>query len=158
MIVLHLSEAAQPLFSPAELDQLTQAAGDLLPNQHTWEIDIDCISDDEIRQINLEYRHKDVPTDVLTFPTVLVDDYLDAPAMAVVLGSIVIAPLYAQAAGTPLIELVAHGLLHLQGLDHEQDRAGWNNAEQTLIQKAESQGLFLVGLQNAQPFSDTKDL
>lgn len=76
-------------------------------------------SDAEVRALNARFRGKDKPTNVLSFP---------APEMAAPhLGDIALAygvcAAEAQAQGTPLdhhlTHLVAHGVLHLLGWDHE---------------------------------------
>ncbi len=72
----------------------------------------------EGQRMNREFRHKDYPTNVLTFVYGLMDDTLE--------GDLVLcAPVVkreAQAQKKPLAHhyahLVVHGLLHLQGYDH----------------------------------------
>ena len=66
-----------------------------------------------IRELNLEHRGRDEPTDVLSFP---VDE--DGPAMGPrELGDVVICPDHTE----DLSEAVVHGVLHLCGYDHESD-------------------------------------
>jgi probable rRNA maturation factor len=66
-----------------------------------------------IRQLNLEHRGRDEPTDVLSFP---VDE--DGPALGPrELGDVVICPDHTE----DLSEAVVHGVLHLCGYDHESD-------------------------------------
>ncbi len=66
-----------------------------------------------IRELNLEHRGRDEPTDVLSFP---VDD--DGPALGPrELGDVVICPDHTE----DLSEAVVHGVLHLCGYDHESD-------------------------------------
>ena len=66
-----------------------------------------------IRDLNLEHRGRDEPTDVLSFP---VDE--DGPALGPrELGDVVICPDYTE----DLSEAVVHGVLHLCGYDHESD-------------------------------------
>ena len=66
-----------------------------------------------IAELNLEWRGKAGPTDVLSFP---VDE--DGPVLgARELGDVVICPDYT----TDLVEAVVHGVLHLTGMDHETD-------------------------------------
>jgi probable rRNA maturation factor len=75
----------------------------------------------ESRRLNAEYRHKDHPTNVLSFP------YEPMPGMAFHhIGDLVIcAPVVAEEAaqqGKPATahwaHMVVHGMLHLQGFDH----------------------------------------
>ena len=66
-----------------------------------------------IRELNLEHRGRDEPTDVLSFP---VDE--DGPALGPrELGDVVICPDHTE----DLSEAVVHGVLHLCGYDHEAD-------------------------------------
>ena len=66
-----------------------------------------------IRELNLEHRGRDEPTDVLSFP---VDE--DGPALGPrELGDVVICPEHTE----DLREAVVHGVLHLCGYDHESD-------------------------------------
>ncbi len=79
------------------------------------------VAEAEARRLNREFRGSDYATNVLTF---VYDD-----AAAGLAGDIVIcAPVVARearAAGKPVdahhAHLVVHGLLHLQGLDHERE-------------------------------------
>lgn len=82
-------------------------------------------SDAEVALLNGRFRGKPVPTNVLSFPASPAPHSVDRRAF---LGDIVLArdTVFAEAAaaGIPprhhLIHLVAHGLLHLLGFDHEQ--------------------------------------
>ncbi len=82
------------------------------------EIGITLTSDDEIRKLNREYRGKDKPTDVLSFP---IDERIDGVWIG---GDIVISIDRAkeQAKGDlkdEIKRLVVHGFVHLMGYDHE---------------------------------------
>ncbi len=66
-----------------------------------------------IAELNLEFRGKDGPTDVLSFPIDETGDALGARE----LGDIVICPEHTE----DLEEAVVHGTLHLVGMDHETD-------------------------------------
>ena len=77
--------------------------------------------DAAVRELNAEWRGKDQPTNVLSFPA--------APSAAPHLGDIALAyetcAREAAEQGKPLADhlthLVAHGVLHLLGWDHEAD-------------------------------------
>ena len=74
------------------------------------------VPDARIRQLNFQYRGKNTPTDVLSFPA-------EEPGY---LGDVVIAPAVAarndpEAPERELRLLVVHGVLHLLGYDHEED-------------------------------------
>nr|WP_275099954.1 rRNA maturation RNase YbeY [Sedimenticola hydrogenitrophicus] len=88
------------------------------------ELVVRIVDREESRQLNREYRGKDSPTNVLSFP-------FEAPAVVAndLLGDLVIcAPLVAEEAaeqGKPLeahwAHLLVHGVLHLLGFDHIND-------------------------------------
>ncbi|MFN4340924.1 MAG: rRNA maturation RNase YbeY [Azonexus sp.] len=86
------------------------------------EITIRLVDAEEGRALNNEYRGKDYATNVLSFP------YDTEP---VVLGDLVICPSVvareAAEQNKPLAahyaHLTVHGMLHLQGWDHEEDEA-----------------------------------
>jgi probable rRNA maturation factor len=76
-----------------------------------------------IRRLNREFRRKDQPTDVLSFPAVrLGENPRIAGDLAI---SVETAARQAREAGHPLATelqiLVLHGVLHLAGYDHETD-------------------------------------
>ena len=87
---------------------------------------------DEIHELNLEYRQKDSPTDVLSFPLFDEDGNLDEEE----LGDIVIslerakaqAEEYNHSLKREVAFLTAHSMLHLLGYDHE-------NGEQEMYTK-----------------------
>jgi probable rRNA maturation factor len=74
---------------------------------------IELVGEERIRELNREYRGKDAPTDVLSFPI----DEGQPVAGPRELGDVVICPEHAQ----DLVEAVVHGVLHLCGYDHETD-------------------------------------
>jgi probable rRNA maturation factor len=88
----------------------------------------------EVQSLNRQYRGKDKPTNVLSFPLVapdMIDSLANTDDGEVLLGDIVLAAetCAAEAAlkGWPLAahaqHLIVHGLLHLLGFDHEQGDA-----------------------------------
>jgi len=97
------------------------------------DIELIITTNDEIRQINKEYRNIDKPTDVLSFP------YEDMPMTP--LGSIVISQDFVlqkaqelgHAQADELTLLFIHGLLHLLGYDHEIDEGQMRQEEERLI-------------------------
>lgn len=104
------------------------------------ELSVALVDDAAIHELNRTYRHKDKPTDVLSFPlherpagwkpkgargTEIGAGFpFDGPIGDVIL-SIDTARRQAEAAGRPLLDeltmLLAHGLLHLLGYDHRTD-------------------------------------
>lgn len=91
------------------------------------ELSVLLTGDDEIHELNRDYRQKDRPTDVLAFA--MAEGQATPEHGAEILGDVVISLQTAarQAAARrrePLVEvthLLAHGLLHLVGYDHQND-------------------------------------
>ena len=82
------------------------------------------MTDSEIQELNRQYRKKDKPTDVLSFPLA---DELQPSLLGDVVISIETAARQAQRRHHSLREelqiLLIHGILHLLGYDHEVSRS-----------------------------------
>ena len=89
----------------------------------------DCLitGDAELRRLNREFRGRDYPTDVLSFPATLPGSLGD---LAISLGRARSqARAFAHSAEDELRILMLHGLLHLLGYDHETDSGRMARAE-----------------------------
>ena len=74
---------------------------------------VEIVTEERIHDLNREFRDRDKPTDVLSFP---VDE--DGPSAGPrELGDVVVCPEHC----TDVTEAVVHGVLHLCGFDHETD-------------------------------------
>lgn len=82
--------------------------------------------DAELRTMNREFRGKDYPTDVLSFPGE--GDYLGDIAISLARARAQ-AKEFGHSAEDELRILMLHGLLHLRGLDHENDSGRMARAE-----------------------------
>ncbi|MGX7091584.1 rRNA maturation RNase YbeY [Hutsoniella sourekii] len=115
---------------------LIQLTADHLGLNHQDEVDVSIVSNDEIQQLNREYRQIDRPTDVLSFALEEVSDEFDLnlshlldEEMEVIrhLGDIIIsypraqeqADDYNHSLKRELGFLAVHGFLHLNGYDHQ---------------------------------------
>ena len=74
---------------------------------------IELVGENRIRELNRDFRGKDEPTDVLSFPV----DERGPAAGPRELGDVVICPEHT----ADLVEATVHGVLHLCGYDHETD-------------------------------------
>jgi len=88
--------------------------------------------DEEIHRMNRRFRHVDRPTDVLSFPAG--EEGTEDGELGEVVISVETAARQAGELGESLmermVELLAHGILHLSGLDHEgRERASWDREE-----------------------------
>lgn len=79
------------------------------------------VDEEESRRLNREYRHKDAPTNVLSFPA-----GIDLPDVLVWGDIVVCAPVVAREAAAQgktydhhFAHMVVHGVLHLLGYDHQ---------------------------------------
>ncbi len=113
--------------------------------------------DAEVHALNREWRDKDKPTNVLSFPMLEREEVLDLPAEGppALLGDIALAlqtcAQEAQAKGLPLehhaAHLIVHGLLHLAGHDHE-----ISPEDARAMEIVEIKALSLLGI--ADPYGD----
>lgn len=113
--------------------------------------------DATVHDLNREWRGKDKPTNVLSFPMLEREDLLDlAPdGPPELLGDIALAletcAREAGEKGVPLhhhaTHLIVHGLLHLAGLDHE-----ISPADADAMEALEIKALALLGI--ADPYGD----
>ena len=101
-------------------------------------VSIALVSDTRIRALNLRYRRKDAPTDVLSFPT-NPESRIPNPFLGDIVIALGVARRQAREAGhTELAELkvlALHGLLHLLGYDHERDHGRMRRLEGRLRRK-----------------------
>ena len=103
------------------------------------EVSLSLCDDAEIQAINAEWRAKDEPTDVLSFPQFEMPLPPWAPTLGDVLISLETANRQAREAGhslsDELVVLLVHGMLHLLGFDHIEDdeRAEMAAAEEALF-------------------------
>jgi probable rRNA maturation factor len=125
--------------------------GAIAERAFTAEISIRLTDDEEVRLLNRDYRHKDKPTNVLSFPMVerdLLDTLSNSDDGEVLLGDIVLAagvckreaadksvPTEAHAT-----HLIVHGVLHLLGYDHE------GEAEAEAMEAIERMALAQLGI------------
>jgi probable rRNA maturation factor len=124
-----------PQFEPlVDSELLRRAVVTTLENQgmkpdEQAEVVLVVTDDDGIQQLNREFRKIDAPTDVLSFPGTLDADFVTPEGYSGYLGDVVVsfatAAAQAQAAGHPVTRemqlLTIHGVLHLMGLDDEDE-------------------------------------
>jgi probable rRNA maturation factor len=121
------------------------------------EVSVRLTSDEEVHALNRDYRQKDKPTNVLSFPMIQ-PDLLASVAQnsddgEVLLGDIVLAHgvCAAEAAERGVTveahaqHLIVHGMLHLLGHDH------MNDAEAEAMEAIERDALSALGLHDPYP-------
>ncbi|GAA4013934.1 rRNA maturation RNase YbeY [Sphingomonas swuensis] len=116
------------------------------------EISVVLTDDEQVRALNAEWRGKDKPTNVLSFPQAEPDEFESArqPGPELMLGDIVLAyetcAREAEEKALPLrahtAHLMVHGTLHLLGYDHLDD----STAED--MEARETRALARLGIAN----------
>ena len=120
------------------------------------EVSIRLTSDAEVHALNRDYRGKDKPTNVLSFPMFAPEEIADlahSDLPELLLGDIVLAyeTCAAEAAekGVPLeahaSHLIVHGMLHILGYDHKEESA----AEE--MEALERRAMAAIGLHDPYP-------
>jgi probable rRNA maturation factor len=142
-VSVSLGVPAEGLPSEAQFRDWVEAA--VGRQRRSAEVSLRIVDAVEGQALNLQYRHRDYPTNVLSFPADL------PPGLGIpLLGDVVLcAPVIAreaQAQGKPVLEhwahLVVHGTLHLLGHDHE------TPAEAREMESLEVQVLDSMGIQD----------
>ncbi|MHB1371254.1 MAG: rRNA maturation RNase YbeY [Pseudomonadaceae bacterium] len=89
------------------------------------ELTIRMVDEEEGRELNRTWRHKDYPTNVLSFPADVPDEFLDIPLLGDLVICVPVVEREAVEQGKPpaahWAHLVIHGCLHLLGYDHIED-------------------------------------
>ncbi len=106
------------------------------------EISVSFVTDEEIKQLNKDYRNTDSITDVLSFPT---DEKFVIPEHNEILGDIVIsinraieqANDFNHSINRELTYLIVHSMFHLLGYDHieEEDKLIMRTKEKETIKR-----------------------
>ena len=108
-------------FPSCKLEKIAAAILELV-HRADAELSLVLIGNREMQKLNAGYRHKDYPTDVLSFPV-----EGEVPAEISLLGEVIIsvekAAEQARERGRTvekeMVTLLIHGIVHLMGYDHE---------------------------------------
>lgn len=118
--------------------------------QGSGEVSVTLVDNQYIQSLNKQYRDKDIPTDVLSFPMSKDGKYeINHDTGAQILGDIVISmekvieqgQVYGHSLQREVAYLTAHGMLHLLGYDHEN-----NGLEKVRMREKEEKVMELLGL------------
>ena len=114
------------------------------------EVSVTFVDNEQIRELNAEYRNKDSATDVLSFPLGENGEYdVNMETGALLLGDIIIsvpraieqAEMYSHSLRREIGFLTVHSMLHLLGYDHENE-----GIEAVRMREKEEQVLNKLGL------------
>lgn len=145
-----VTRAVSAAMAGAGFGPLVAGEGDLV------EVAVRLTDDEEIQRLNRDFRGKDKPTNVLSFPMHEPDDISDvlgSEGMDVLLGDIAVAleTVLREAEEKSIrmedhvMHLVVHGTLHLLGMDHQHD------AEANAMEDLETRILARLGI--ADPYA-----
>lgn len=151
MIDLALIVEGEAWSAPGELETLARRAFAAAAQQEPAEglVSLLLTDDAELQQLNRDFRGKDKPTDVLSFPALPMDRPL--------LGDIAVAhgtasrdaALHGKTFDDHLAHLLIHGYLHLLGHDHETPE------EAATMETKEIRALAALGIANPYLLCDT---
>lgn len=144
-LTLAVQYAVKPEHAPTRAQFRKWALGSL---EQDAEVALRLVDEKEGRELNRDYRGKDYATNVLTFPLA------EEPWL---MGDIILCPAVvereARDQGKPLeahyAHLTVHGMLHLQGYDHEADE------DAAVMESLETQ--ILTGMGYADPYLIEKE-
>jgi len=135
--------AAEAAIAESAFPQLTSSARPV-------EISVLMTGDEKVRELNAEYRQKDRPTNVLSFPMSDVAELREANVAGpeLLLGDIILARGVCEAEAAEkgvtvedhATHLIVHGTLHLLGYDHHGDEQA-NDMEAREIRALERLGI-----------------
>ena len=122
-LTLDLRTASTKLPAAADLQRWARAA--LQPNVRTAQVSLLLVEDEEGRTLNRDYRGKDYATNVLSFALNEGEAVEGMPLFGDLVLCVPVVEREAAEQGVPLAahyaHLTVHGMLHLQGYDHEDD-------------------------------------
>lgn len=145
MLYFELNLKTRWKLNTSDLTRIFKTASRVLleKNKEDKAISIVTVNRREMRAINKQSRGIDAETDILTFTLQEKDTFVELPYVRAFIGELIICPAAAKAKAKELAEdeaayerlLVAHGLLHIFGLDHknESDTLKMKKMEQQIL-------------------------
>ena len=110
--------------------EIKKVIREVLKKERKEDLDITIVfvSQERIKELNLKYRKKNSPTDVLSFENVT--NFVLPPGQGKETGEVVICPEQVAINAKnfnidfreEIVRVVVHGILHLLGYDHEKDQ------------------------------------
>jgi probable rRNA maturation factor len=137
--------------NPAWLERFRGFAASVLDLRgiDNWELSILLTDDGTIRQLNRHYREIDAPTDVLSFPQD--PDYANSIGEGKVPAGDVVISLETMRRNAIVREipeeqelkrLLIHGILHLEGMDHEDEKSEMIRLQEKFLHQVKKERIF----------------
>ena len=129
--------------------------------QGAAEVSVSFVNNEQIKELNAQYRNKDIETDVLSFGMSEDGKYdIDPQTGAQILGDVVIsmekameqANIYGHSLQREVGYLTCHSVLHLLGYDHED-----NNLERIRMREKEEAVMDMLGLPASSSYVVTEE-
>jgi len=128
MLELIIQNQQKEFEVPSEEKMMSWAEQALLQDKDT-QVTLRIVDADESQALNKEYRGKDKPTNVLSFPMEMPDEFSQVLEMNLLGDLVVCAAVVDQeskqqnkSVESHWAHILTHGMLHLQGYDHIDDR------------------------------------
>ena len=119
-------QAPELVLKRAHIKKVVETTLRHIDTKSDCEIGIVCVDNDESHKLNLEYRGKDKPTNVLSFPSDLPDEMAEILDSFPIGDLVICIPVVLREAQeqnkiplTHFTHMLVHGTLHLMGYDHE---------------------------------------
>ncbi|RKG51289.1 rRNA maturation RNase YbeY [Acinetobacter cumulans] len=123
-------QAPELVLKRAYIKKVVETTLRFIDTQSDCEIGIACVDNEESHKLNLEYRKKDKPTNVLSFPSDLPDEMATVLDVFPIGDLVICIPVVLREANeqqkaplTHFTHMLVHGTLHLMGYDHETSEA-----------------------------------
>lgn len=141
-------QAAELVLKRAYIKKVVELSLRHIGTQSDCDIGIACVDYEESHKLNLEYRAKDKPTNVLSFPSDLPDEMAQVLASFPIGDLVICIPVVLEEAQqqhkaplTHFTHMLVHGTLHLMGYDHESSEADAEEMEALEIEILQKLGL-----------------
>jgi probable rRNA maturation factor len=139
MIIIDVLPEFTEFIDIDSINKAGQTTLDLDPSRSKVDLSVAILDNAGIKELNLQFRGINQPTDVLSFP----DEEIDPDTKNLYIGDVIISYPYAleqsKKAGHPLKNelqlLTIHGVLHLLGYDHsnkKEKKLMWEKQEEIL--------------------------
>lgn len=127
----------------------------------TGHVNVLVTSNTQIRSLNRQFRRKDRPTDVLSFPALPTGPFDNGthPGGDIAISADIAAEnatRFGHSVGEEIKILILHGILHLAGFDHESDNGSMARKEAQLRQSLNLPSGLIERVHSGKPYTTKK--